>query len=1060
MVSPTNGESFVTPLNLRLAAIGHDDNVFTNDPVPGKGTNAAKVEFFLDDAKIYEQVGADAEYHVFKGYVSNLNVAPGQHTIWARATYTNVTPTLFLDSPVFTITVRSPPAYAQTVDLTSDVVLSGNQSYELAGTAAGRVRLNGNGFRIISTGSGTSGSLSLKFVDVYGLGNPADTSSPGIDVITTGSAIVEDSVFDSSNPIELRLNGAATASVRRNLFRSNMRMPIGQLPYPPSTIPTIALSGSSGAAKTFAGNYVAAGPIVFDRANRWTIGWTAGAESNADSNVLIGPRTAFELNDSANMTVRGNFVHHVYYGGWSQGQLLEVHGTTPLLVEHNVLYDSSWPIRGIADEFRYNLVLEGGHQWLVPADDAYIHHNIFIGGDLDVGGITGHYDISARIENNTFDALRGRLVRSAITWKNGSATVKSNAFTNVPASGVGIVEREGGAIQADYNGFFNPETVNYVGVAAPAHDLNGGAQTNPLFAGPLPTTSFDMDEKAVWTRQLSVTQMLSAYRARYTPGQGSAFIDAGDPAGGAGNDIGAVGAGVANAMDRFGKVGDPTGPGGGPGDPVDTDGDGLPDEWEERFGLNPNSATGADGANGDPDQDLSDNEAEYQQDSHPRGVAALTRYFAEGSQSTFFETTIDLVNPDASNDARVLLRFLTSDGAIVTRYVLVPAQRHATILASAVAGLATKDFSTIVETDRVIVSERTMAWTPGERYGSHTETAVKEPSIDWFLAEGATHGVFSLFYLLENPTDRDAEVRIRYLLRAPQAPIVATYAVKAHTRKTIAVDDEPGLDATDVSADIHSTNGVPIIAERAMYFSTGGVAFRGGHGSAGVTQPRAHWFFAEGATGSYFNTFLLLANPDAARTARVTVSYLLTDGTVIAVPHDIAPSSRETFNVANEAPALASAAMSAVVDSDVPIVAERSMYWPSDWSDAHNTPGATETGTVWAVAGGEEGGASNAQTYVLIANTSAFAGTARVTVLRENGAPLTHEVTLEANSRTNVPIGPTPEFAAAIGTRFGVLVESLGATPALIVVERATYSDGTGGDVWTAGSATLATRLQ
>ena len=230
MVSPTNGESFVTPLNLRFVAIGHDDNVFTNDPVPGKGTNAAKVEFFIDDTLIYEQVGADAEYHVFKGYVTNLNVAPGQHVIWARATYTNVTPTLFLDSPPFTITVRNPPGYAQTVDLTANVVLSGNQSYALAGTATGRVRLNGNGFRIITTGSGTSGSVSLKFVDVYGLGNPADPASPGIDVVTTGSAIIEDSVFDSSNPIELRLNGAAAASVRRNLFRSNMRMPIGQQP--------------------------------------------------------------------------------------------------------------------------------------------------------------------------------------------------------------------------------------------------------------------------------------------------------------------------------------------------------------------------------------------------------------------------------------------------------------------------------------------------------------------------------------------------------------------------------------------------------------------------------------------------------------------------------------------------------------------------------------------------------------------------------------------------------------------------------------------------------------
>jgi hypothetical protein len=1060
MVSPTNGEAFVTPLNLRLVAIGHDDNVFTNEPVPGKGTNAAKVEFFLDDTKIYEQVGADAEYHVFKGYVGNLNVTPGQHTVWARATYTNVTPTLFLDSPVFTITVRAPPNYAQTVDLTADVVLSGSQSYELAGTANGRVRLNGNGFRIRSAGSGTSGNLSLKFVDVYGLGNPGNTSDPGIDVITTGSAAIEDSVFDSSNPIELRFNGAAAGSVRRNLFRSNMRMPIGQLPEPPTTVPLIRISGSSATPKTFAGNFVAAGPIWFEDANRWTIGWAAGAESNADSNVLIGPRTAFQLFDCANMTVRGNFLHHNYYGGWSQGELLELHGTKPLLVEHNVLYDSSWPIRGIADEFRYNLVLEGGHEWVVPADGAYIHHNIFIGGDLDLGGITGHYNISARIENNTFDALRGRLVRGHISWRMGSATVKSNAFTNVPTSGIGIVERQGGAITADYNGFFNPEATNYVGVAAPAHDVDGGAQANPLFAGPLPTTSFDMDEKAVWLRQLSVTQILSAYRARYTPGTGSHYIDSGDPASGAGNDVGAVGAGIANAIDRFGKVGDPSGPGGGPGDPVDGDGDGLPDDWETQFGLNPNSATGDDGASGDPDQDGANNLAEYQHHSHPRGVTTLTRYFAEGSQSAFFATTIDLVNPDAANDARVLLRFLTSGGALVTRFVVVPVRRHVTIPADAVAGLAGTDFSTIIETDRVIVSERTMEWTTGERYGSHTETAVKAPSVDWLLAEGATHGVFSLFYLLENPMDADADVRIRYLLPAPNAPIVRNYTVAAHSRRTIPVDDEPGLGATDVSADIHSMNGVPIIVERAMYFSTGGISFRGGHDSAGVTQPRAHWFFAEGATGSFFNTFLLLANPDTTQTAHVTVSYLLTDGTVIPVTHSIAPSSRETYNVAGEAPALASAAMSTVVDSDVPIIAERSMYWPSDWTEAHNTPGAIDTGTVWAVAGGEEGGNFGAQTYVLIANTSPFAGTARVTVLRENGAPLTVDVSLQANSRTNVPIGPMPEFAAVIGTRFGVLIESLGSTPAQIVVERSTYSNGANGAVWSAGGATLATRLQ
>jgi hypothetical protein len=238
------------------------------------------------------------------------------------------------------------------------------------------------------------------------------------------------------------------------------------------------------------------------------------------------------------------------------------------------------------------------------------------------------------------------------------------------------------------------------------------------------------------------------------------------------------------------------------------------------------------------------------------------------------------------------------------------------------------------------------------------------------------------------------------------------------------------------------------------------VSFRGGHDSAGVTQPSTHWFFAEGATGSYFDTFLLLANPDPTRTAHVTLSYLLPDGTVVRVPHTIEPNSRQTYNVQGEDPQLASTALSTVVDADVPVVAERSMYWPKDWQEAHNSPGATETGVTWATAGGEEGGDFSAQTYVLIANTSPFVGTARVTVMREGQLPLALDIPLAANSRTNVPIGATGAFEPALNSRFGVLVESLGATPAQIVVERSTYSNDASGIVWSAGAATLATKLQ
>jgi len=51
------------------------------------------------------------------------------------------------------------------------------------------------------------------------------------------------------------------------------------------------------------------------------------------------------------------------------------------------------------------------------------------------------------------------------------------------------------------------------------------------------------------------------------------------------------------------------------------------------------------------------------------------------------------------------------------------------------------------------------------------------------------------------------------------------------------------------------------------------------------------------------------------------------------------------------------------------------------------------------------------------------------------------------------------ESVLPAGTRFGAVVESLGATPAQIVVERAMYWNASG-VIWAAGSNLLATKLQ
>jgi hypothetical protein len=248
MMSPTNGETFWAPASsLRLVAQGFDPNVFTNEPTQGHGQNASQVEFFVDGASVLTVSGANAEYSVFKGYVTNVVLSPGAHNVWARATYVN--PSLVLDSPAQIITVQNPPSYAQTIELTQDVVLSStNPSYQVEGTPAARFRLNGNGYSIHGTGN-----LTLRNVDVSDLGSRTDGLASGISVASSGSVIVEGSTFDSSNRVSLQLNGTAAASIRGNTFRSNSRIPIGQSPFEPDTAHIVDLSGSSTGAKTFAG---------------------------------------------------------------------------------------------------------------------------------------------------------------------------------------------------------------------------------------------------------------------------------------------------------------------------------------------------------------------------------------------------------------------------------------------------------------------------------------------------------------------------------------------------------------------------------------------------------------------------------------------------------------------------------------------------------------------------------------------------------------------------------------------------------------------------------------
>jgi hypothetical protein len=487
---------------------------------------------------------------------------------------------------------------------------------------------------------------------------------------------------------------------------------------------------------------------------------------------------------------------------------------------------------------------------------------------------------------------------------------------------------------------------------------------------------------------------------------------------------------------------------------LDRDGDGMNDHWEGVFGLEsqpPTGSIGSSGASGDPDHDGLTNAEEFARGSNPTGSHA--RYLAEGSSGSFFTTRVAIANP-TDVQANVAVRFELAGGGTVARAVWIPGHSRVDFDSRA-EGLGTSSFSTVVESTQPLVVDRLMTWgdAGGVPYGSHAETASAAPGTEWFLAEGSTVLGFQLFYLLQNPQATPTTATVRYLLPSG-APLVATYDLPARSRTTIYVNTVPGLESTDVSAAITATQ--PIAVERAMYRSSATQPFAIGHDAAAVASPGTSWFFGEGATGAFFDTYLLLANPSALPAA-VHVDYLRDAGGPISRDYLVPANARFTVWVEGE-PGMAATSFGTRVTSDVPIVAERAMYWAGgffDYYEGHVSAGATQAGSHWLLAEGEERGAAQAATFVLIANTGSAPASVLVRTLSD-GVELpvsTGPFEVAGLTRVTIPMAALPGY-----THGSIEILEQGTPTGTLIVEGAIYSNA-GGVPFAAGASWPATRL-
>ncbi len=345
-----------------------------------------------------------------------------------------------------------------------------------------------------------------------------------------------------------------------------------------------------------------------------------------------------------------------------------------------------------------------------------------------------------------------------------------------------------------------------------------------------------------------------------------------------------------------------------------------------------------------------------------RGSDGTVWYLAEGYTGGDFDTYVLVQNP-GTQAAKVTLDFQLPPGLQAPSYkVDVPAGTRKTVHLDELPGLGATDVSTRVVSNRPVVAERAMYFSYNGKVGGHDSIGVKYPAATWYLAEGYTGGDFDTYVLVQNPGSATTGVTLDFQLPPGKSAPSYKFDLPAHTRKTVHLDELPGLDATDVSTKV--TSPLPVVAERAMYFNYNGID--GGHDSVGVENPSNTWYLAEGYTAGNFETYVLVQNP-GGDAARVTLDFQLPPGSKApSYSFDLPGGTRKTI-LLDGLPGLAATDVSTKVSANKAVVAERAMYFDYDGKkDGHDSAGATRPDPDWYLAEGYT--AENFDTYVLVQN--------------------------------------------------------------------------------------------
>jgi hypothetical protein len=231
-----------------------------------------------------------------------------------------------------------------------------------------------------------------------------------------------------------------------------------------------------------------------------------------------------------------------------------------------------------------------------------------------------------------------------------------------------------------------------------------------------------------------------------------------------------------------------------------------------------------------------------------------TWYFAEGTTRAGFQEWLCLQNP-GKKDVPATITYMLGTGETRDENVTVPASSRKTVDVNNSIG-AGQDVSIKVKAARPIVAERPMYFDYKSVWrGGHTATGASSLGTTWDFAEGTTRAGFEEWLCIVNPGP-DTKAKVEYMFPGQQ-PLVRDYALKAHARTTIFVNQEVGPEK-DVS--IRVTSDSDILCERPMYFSYHG-AWDGGHDVLGTQEGAVTWYFPFSGASSSSVGWLCVMNP-------------------------------------------------------------------------------------------------------------------------------------------------------------------------------------------------------